>query len=167
MKAQKLTKETILSLGVRELSFATPARKRTYDKQKFNVGDSVRVAQKIKEGEKERIQYFEGDVIRVRHHGIATTFTVRKIGANSISVERIFPLFAPTTGDVVVVRRGDVCRAKLYYMRKRIGKAAQTKKRRSSTERMSQGIKPYDQPPLQHNEPISAEKKRAAHVDIS
>lgn len=124
MKAQKLTKETILSLGVNKRPFAD-----------FRVGDSVRVAQKIKEGDKERIQHFEGDVIRIRHHGIATTFTVRKISVNSIAVERIFAWHSPLISEVNLVRRGDVRRAKLYYMRNRVGKAAHTTKRLSNTER--------------------------------
>ena len=129
VKAQKLTKETILSLGV---------HKRPFDN--FAVGDSVRVAQRILEWDgktyKERIQDFEGDVIRIRHHGIATTFTVRKIGANSVPVERIFAWYSPLIKDVKLVRRGDVRRAKLYYMRHRVGKAAQTSKRRISSSQV-------------------------------
>lgn len=125
MKAQKLTKETILSLGVSDRAF-----------DEFRVGDSVRVAQRIKEWDKERNQYkerlqdFEGDVIRIRQHGIATTFTVRKIGANSVAIERIFPWHSPMVKSVTLVRHGDVRRAKLYYMRYRVGKAASTNKKR-------------------------------------
>jgi len=113
MKAQKLTKETILSLGMRDNQF-----------DNFRVGDCVRVAQRIVEGNKERIQQFEGDIIAMRRHGIATTFTVRKIGASSIAIERIFPLYSPLITAIKVIRRGDVRRAKLYYMRDRIGKMA-------------------------------------------
>jgi large subunit ribosomal protein L19 len=131
MKAQKLTKETILSLGVYERSF-----------DNFSIGDSVRVAQRIIEWDaaakanKERVQDFEGDVIRIRHHGIATTFTVRKIGANSVAIERIFAWYSPLIKNVSLVRRGDVRRAKLYYMRYRIGKAAQTNKRRITSSQI-------------------------------
>lgn len=139
MKAQKLTKETILSLGVSERSF-----------DNFSVGDSVRVAQRIVEWDaasksyKERIQDFEGDVIRIRHHGIATTFTVRKIGANSVPVERIFAWHSPLIKQVSLVRRGDVRRAKLYYMRNRVGKAASTKKRRISSQETTTAAKNHE-----------------------
>jgi large subunit ribosomal protein L19 len=113
MKAQKYTKETIAALDVVDRGF--PA---------FNVGDCVEVGQKIKEGDKERIQMFEGDVICIRNHGISSTFTVRRIAANGVAVERIFPFYAPTVASVRLVRKGDVRRAKLFYMRDRIGKAA-------------------------------------------
>ena len=113
MKAKKFTKETILSIGMVDRSF-----------DKFGVGDAVRVSLKIKEGEKERTQVFEGDVIAMKKHGISSTFTVRKIGANSVSVEKIFPYYSPLIEGVAFLRKGKVCRAKLYYMRDRIGKAA-------------------------------------------
>lgn len=139
MKAQKLTKETILSLGVHERSF-----------DNFSVGDSVRVAQRLIEwdaaakGYKERVQDFEGDVIRIRHHGIATTFTVRKIGANSVPIERIFAWYSPLIKHVSLIRRGDVRRAKLYYMRYRVGKAAQTAKRSISSHQAEKTTKLAD-----------------------
>ncbi len=118
MKAAKFTRETVLQMGVQERPF-----------DRFTVGDTVRVSQKIKEGDKERIQVFEGDVIAMRTHGIASTFTVRKIGANSVSVERVFPYFSPLIEHVAFVRKGKVRRAKLYYMRGRIGKAARVKEK--------------------------------------
>ncbi len=113
MKAKHYTKETILEFGMQP---------RTFDS--FTVGDTVKVSQKIKEGDKERIQLFEGDVIAMHNHGMASTFTIRKIGSNSISVERIFPYYSPLVEHVEFVRKGKVRRAKLYYMRDRIGKAA-------------------------------------------
>lgn len=114
MKAQKLNVETIAHVGVATRAF--PA---------FEVGDTVRVFQKIKEGDKEaRLQAFEGDVIKMHKHGNASTFTVRKIGANSVAVERIFPFHSPLIDSLELVRKGDVRRAKLYYMRDRVGKAA-------------------------------------------
>lgn len=118
MKARQLTKETILDLGVVERPF--PA---------FRVGDTVSVSQIVKEGDKERIQLFQGDVICYRRSGIATTFTVRRASANGIFVERIFPFYSPMVSDLKVVRRGKVRRAKLYYLRDVIGKAAKIKER--------------------------------------
>jgi len=78
----------------------------------------------LKKAKNERIQHFEGDVIAMHKKGISSTFTVRRIGANSIAVERVFPLYSPIIEAISFVRRGDVRRAKLYYMRRRIGKAA-------------------------------------------
>ena len=92
----------------------------------FNIGDVVRVGVSIKEGNKERVQFFEGTVIAKKHGGISETFTVRKI-SNAIGVERIFPLHSPNIKSVEVVRRGKVRRAKLYYLRNRVGKAAKVK----------------------------------------
>jgi len=113
MKARKYTKETIANIDVRDRGFPT-----------FNVGDCIEVGQNIKEGDKERVQIFEGDVIAIRNHGISSTFTVRRIDANSVAVERIFPYYSPAIASVRFVRGGDVVRAKLYYMRARVGKAA-------------------------------------------
>ncbi len=113
MKAKGITKETILDRGVEG-----------HKLPEFNAGDAVRVAYRIKEGNKERTQYFEGDVIAVHNNGISSTFIVRRIGANGIAVERIFPFYSPRLEGVEFLRRGDVRRAKLYYMRSRIGKRA-------------------------------------------
>ncbi len=89
----------------------------------FIPGDTVRVHVKIREGEKERIQVFEGIVIARKHGGVRETFTVRKISFG-VGVERIFPLHSPSIDKIEVVRRGRVRRAKLYYLRKLRGKAA-------------------------------------------
>ena len=89
----------------------------------FRPGDTVRVQVKIKEGEKERLQAFEGTVIARNHSGMSETFTVRKISFGQ-GVERIFPMHSPAVDRVEVVRKGSVRRAKLYYIRKLRGKAA-------------------------------------------
>ena len=96
----------------------------------FRAGDTVRVAVRIKEGNKERVQNFEGVCISLRGEGTGKTFTVRKIGANSIGVERIFPLYSESIESIEVVRRGRVRRAKLFYLRDRKGKAARIKELR-------------------------------------
>ena len=90
------------------------------------VGDTVRVHLKVKGGNRERIQIFEGTVIAKKHGGIEETFTVRRI-SYGIGVEKVFPLHAPSIEKVEVVRHGKVRRAKLYYLRDRVGKAAKVK----------------------------------------
>ena len=90
------------------------------------IGDTVRVHLKVKEGNRERIQVFEGTVIAKKHGGIEETFTVRRI-SYGIGVEKVFPLHAPSIEKVEVVRHGKVRRAKLYYLRDRVGKAAKVK----------------------------------------
>ena len=92
----------------------------------FKPGDSVRVHAKVVEGERERIQIFEGTVIRRRNSGSGSNFTVRRI-AHEIGVERTFPLYSPRIEKVEVVRRGKVRRAKLYYLRGLTGRAARIK----------------------------------------
>ena len=89
----------------------------------FNVGDTVRVMFKVIEGNKERIQAYEGIVIARKHGGLRETFTVRRI-SSGIGVERTFPVHSPKIDNIVVVRKGTVRRAKLYYLRERTGKAA-------------------------------------------
>ena len=93
---------------------------------KFNVGDTVRVNFKVIEGNKERIQAYEGIVIARKHGGLRETFTVRRI-SSGIGVERTFPVHSPKIDSIVVVRQGEVRRAKLYYLRERTGKAAKVK----------------------------------------
>ena len=93
---------------------------------KVEVGSTVRVHIKVKEGNRERIQVFEGTVIAKKHGGIEETFTVRRI-SYGIGVEKVFPLHAPSIEKVEVVRHGKVRRAKLYYLRNRVGKAAKIK----------------------------------------
>ena len=99
------------------------------DVAKFNVGDTVRVNFKVIEGNKERIQAYEGIVIARKHGGLRETFTVRRI-SSGIGVERTFPLHSPKIDSIVVVRQGEVRRAKLYYLRERTGKAAKVKSSR-------------------------------------
>jgi len=96
----------------------------------FRPGDTVRVNVRVKEGEKERLQAFEGVCIARRGGGVSETFTVRKI-SNGVGVERIFPIHSPMIGSLVVVRRGVVRRAKLYYLRDVVGKAARIKERKT------------------------------------
>lgn len=116
MKAAFYTKETIRSIGMQDRGF--PA---------FGIGDVVVVSQSIKEAGKERLQAFQGNVIALHKCGISTTFIVRKIADNSIAVERIFPYYSPLIKDIKVLSKGDVRRAKLNYLRKKVGKAAQVK----------------------------------------
>ena len=92
----------------------------------FNVGDTVRVGVKIKEGDKERVQAYEGVVIAKKNGGVRETFTVRKI-SNGVGVERTFPLHSPLIAGVEIVRKGRPRRAKLYYVRELTGKAAKIK----------------------------------------
>jgi len=96
----------------------------------FGPGDTVKVHVKVTEGNRTRIQVFEGDVIARRGSGIRETFTVRKISFNSIGVERVFPVHAPVIDRIEVVRRGRVRRAKLYYLRDRVGKKAKIREKR-------------------------------------
>lgn len=118
MKATKLTRETINGLGVVEKNF--PA---------FEVGDAIEISQWIVEGAKKRVQMFEGDVIAIHNNGVSSTFTVRRIAADGVAVERIYPFYSPVIEKIEILRKGDVRRAKLYYMRKRIGKAARVKEK--------------------------------------
>ena len=113
MKASKFTRETINEMGIYDRNFPD-----------FNVGDAIAVSLRVKEGGKERIQVFEGDVIAMRKNGASSTFTVRKIGANSVPVERVLPYYSPLIESIRFIRSGKVRRAKLYYIRERIGKAA-------------------------------------------
>ena len=92
----------------------------------FNVGDTVRVSAKIKEGNRERIQVFEGTVLKKQGGSNRETFTVRKI-SNGVSVEKTWPLHSPNVEKVEVVRQGKVRRAKLFYLRDRVGKKAKVK----------------------------------------
>ena len=94
----------------------------------FSIGDTVKVHVKIREGERERIQTFEGTVIARKCSGISETFTVRRL-SYGVGVERVFPIHSPNVQNVTVVRRGKVRRSKLYYLRDRVGKAAKVKER--------------------------------------
>ena len=96
------------------------------DIPEFSVGDTVKVYLKVKEGNKERIQVFEGFVLKRQNGGVSETFTVRKI-SSGVGVEKTFPLHSPKIEKIELVRKGDVRRAKLNYMRQRTGKAARIK----------------------------------------
>ncbi|MGD9996200.1 MAG: 50S ribosomal protein L19 [Ilumatobacteraceae bacterium] len=97
----------------------------------FSPGDEVKVHVKVVEGNKERVQIFQGNVIRRQGSGVAETYTVRKV-SYGVGVERTFPLHAPTVAKLEVVKRGDVRRAKLYYLRDRSGKAAKIREKREA-----------------------------------
>ena len=99
----------------------------------FRPGDTLRVNVRVKEGDKERLQAFEGVCIARRGSGVSETFTVRKV-SNGVGVERIFPVHSPMIGDITVVRRGQVRRAKLYYLRELAGKATRIRAKKSRTQ---------------------------------
>lgn len=96
----------------------------------FRAGDTVRLAVTIKEGDKSRIQNYEGVCIAIRGEGTGKTITVRKIGANSVGIERVFPIYSDSIEEIKVLRRGRVRRAKLFYLRERSGKSARIKELR-------------------------------------
>jgi large subunit ribosomal protein L19 len=116
-----MSQQILSELAERQLKVSVPD---------FRVGDTVRVGVKVVEGTRERIQEFEGVVIRRRSGGINENFTVRRIASHGIGVERTFLLHAPRLDSIKVIRRGKVRRAKLYYLRGRSGKAARIKERR-------------------------------------
>ncbi len=105
----------------------TPAGKQT----NFHVGDTVKVHYKIIEGDRERIQIYEGIVIAIDNKGISKSFTVRKISFD-VGVERVFPFFSPRIAKVEIIRKGKTRRAKLYYLRERTGKSGKLKEKRTS-----------------------------------
>jgi large subunit ribosomal protein L19 len=118
MKAKGYTKETIKQIGMQERNFP-----------EFKVGDTIAVEQRVNEGDKTRLQTFEGDVIVIRRQGNGSTFTVRRIGAHGVGVERVYPFYSPLVESIKLVRKGVVRRAKLYYIRGRVGKAARIKEK--------------------------------------
>jgi large subunit ribosomal protein L19 len=103
------------------------------DLPRISPGDTVKVHVKVKEGEKERIQVYQGVVIGIRGGGMRTSFTVRKISVG-VGVERIFPLHSPSIDRLEVLRSGKVRRAKLYFLREKLGKAGRLKERRRSED---------------------------------
>ena len=114
------------------------ANQTSFGETSFSVGDTVKVYQKIKEAGKTRLQAFEGIVIGIKGRGENKSFTVRRIGAGSIGVERIWPLISPHLSKIEVMRKGKVRRAKLYYLRGRIGKrATKIKERVEKVEKAS------------------------------
>ncbi len=98
------------------------------DLPKLEVGSTVKVHVKVKEGNRERIQVFEGTIIKIQHGGIQQTFTVRRI-SYGIGVERTFPVNSPKIDKIEIVRKGKIRRARLFYLRDRVGKAAKVKER--------------------------------------
>ena len=98
------------------------------DIPEFDIGDNIKVYYRITEGNRERIQVFQGDVIRRQRSGVRTTITVRKVSFGC-GVERTFPLHSPKIDHIEVVRKGDVNRAKLYYLRNKVGKAAKIREK--------------------------------------
>lgn len=100
------------------------------DAPEINIGSTVRVHVKIREGNRERIQVFEGTVIAKRGSGISSTFTVRRV-SYGVGIERVFPVHSPNVAKVEVVREGKVRRSKLYYLRDRVGKSAKVKEKLS------------------------------------
>lgn len=102
-----------------------PEQKKT-DLPEFNPGDRIKIHVRVIEGDKERIQPFEGDVISIRGNGASKTFTVRKV-TSGVGVERIFPMYSPKISKIEVLKKGDIRRAKLFYLRSLSGKAAKIK----------------------------------------
>ena len=96
----------------------------------FNSGDTITVYYKIKEGDKERVQFFKGDVIQRKGSGLTETFTIRKM-SNGVGVERIFPINSPAIEKIEINKHGKVRRARIFYMRKRTGKSARIKQKRA------------------------------------
>ncbi len=111
--------ETVKQIGKEQMKENAP---------QFSIGDTVKVHNLIKEGTRERIQMFEGIVIRKKNGGISETFTVRRI-SYGVGVEKTFPLHSPHVVNVEVIRRGKVRRSRLYYLRDRVGKAAKVKEK--------------------------------------
>ena len=111
-----------------DISRAIEQQQIKQDLPEFHVGDNVKVHYRITEGNRERIQVFQGDVIRRQGESVRETFTVRKISF-SIGVERTFPVHSPKIEKIEVTRKGDVRRAKLYYLRNKVGKAAKIKEK--------------------------------------
>jgi large subunit ribosomal protein L19 len=102
-----------------------------------SVGDTIRVHQEIAEGDSKRIQVFEGIVIAIKNRGRNKTFTVRKIGANNIGVEKIFPVYLPSIKKIEVKRKGSVRRAKLYFLRQKQGRSATRVKEKKEYEQQT------------------------------
>ncbi|MGA9530753.1 MAG: 50S ribosomal protein L19 [Candidatus Babeliales bacterium] len=123
---KKYTKQTINQIGVVDRNFPD-----------FRAGDELSVVQKVQEGKKERKQLFEGRVIKIHRNGASSTFTVRKIGAHGIGVERIYPFSSMKIVEITVKERGKVRRAKLFYLRKLKGRHAKIKSLRSSRVKTS------------------------------
>ncbi|MBD3273092.1 50S ribosomal protein L19 [Candidatus Dependentiae bacterium] len=155
MKASNLTKETILNLGTESRKFP-----------EFRVGDTIQVGQVVKEGNKQRIQMFKGDVIAFHNKGISTSFTVRRLSADGIYVERIFPYYSPLVDSIKVIKVGDVKRAKLYYLRDKIGKASRIKEMVLTKEQKA-AKKLADADHVAPQEPVVKEKEEKSKEEES
>lgn len=119
MKSKKFNKETVQSLGIRETNFP-----------EFGIGDRIEVSQWVQEeGNSKRIQLFAGNVIAKSNNAASSTFTVRKMAADDIAVERIYPLYSPIIDSIKVLAKGQVRRAKLYYIRHKVGEKARIKEK--------------------------------------
>src|SRR3712207_4978942 len=136
------------------------------DLPEFGPGDTVRVHAKVVEGNRERIQVFEGVVIRRRAGGINENFTVRRIASHGIGVERTFLLHSPRIDRLEVVRRGKVRRAKLYYLRGRTGRAARIKERRVFPGRKG-GVAPAAVAPLEPQAQETPQVDETSEVDAA
>ncbi len=122
MNIRKQTKEDFPMNALEQISKSSMKE----NVPELNIGDTVKVHVRIKEGDKSRIQVFEGTIIAKKHGGINETFTVRRV-AHGCGIERVFPVHSPSVDKVEIVRKGVVRRAKLYYLRGRVGKAAKVK----------------------------------------
>ncbi|WP_171032887.1 50S ribosomal protein L19 [Fodinibius saliphilus] len=124
----------------------------------FKTGDTVNVHYKVREGDKERIQKFEGLVISRRGSGANQTFMVRKISAGNIGVERIFPLYSPFVSKIELKKQGDIKRSKLYYLRDRRGKSARIKEKDQNQETVRKLNREAEQKAAENNENSSEEE---------
>ncbi len=127
---------------------------------KFNPGDTLKVHLKVKEGEKERIQIFEGVCIGLKNSGLNSSFTVRKISYGE-GIERVLPLYSPQISKIELVKSGDVRRSKLYFLRNRSGKSA-----RISEKGITKSEKDFAEPSENQDNKSSEEKKSDSHVKV-
>ncbi|MBP7854313.1 50S ribosomal protein L19 [Candidatus Babeliales bacterium] len=118
MKSKKLNKETVQLLAVRDVKFPD-----------FSIGDKIEVLQWVQEGDNKRTQAFVGNVIAKNKNAGSSTFTVRKIGADDVAIERIYPFYSPIIDSIKVLAKAKVRRAKLYYIRHKVGEAARIKEK--------------------------------------
>jgi large subunit ribosomal protein L19 len=125
----------------------------------FKTGDTVNVHYRVREGDKERIQKFEGLVISRRGSGANQTFMVRKVSAGNIGVERIFPLYSPFIAKIELKKQGDIKRSKLYYLRERQGKSARIKEKEQNQDRIREINKKAETKAAENNEEASSEEE--------
>ncbi len=125
----------------------------------FKTGDTVNVHYRVREGDKERIQKFEGLVISRKGTGANQTFMVRKISAGNIGVERIFPLYSPFVAKIELKKQGDVKRSKLYYLRERQGKSARVKEKDQNLDTVRELNKEAEAKAAANNEKTSSEEE--------